>query len=231
MIFNPLKSPFTSAPAQPSIETMAQKLGDRKGVLWAVESSKLVSTKTKPADQSATTAAEAWVKNPNPSTQAARPRPRRRPISKGRVLGPHRRRLGASERAAVPAGAAGAGANQSASAPGIFAQSSAGGHAGATEAQVRQSRSRWLDRLRFGALFAGVKLPTGKGPAAPTAPISPAAPQAGKPAMPKFPASTKPPAPPPPTAAELAKIDKINKPFIDLGNKILLDKSLFAKRG
>jgi hypothetical protein len=34
-----------------------------------------------------------------------------------------------------------------------------------------------------------------------------------------------PQAPPVPSPAQLAKIDQIQKPFIDLGKKILLDKS------
>lgn len=217
-----------AAPAPPSIDALAQQLGPRKGVLWAVESSKVVSSKTHPADQSATGAAEAWVKNPNPSTQAGATSAAKKTDFQGPGAWAAQAAAWAHPSGGnAPAGAAGMGASQTPPAPGASAPSSAGGHAAATGAPGPLVSAAVAGSVALSAaLFAGVKPPTGK---TPTAPNSPAAPQAGKPGIPKFPASTKPPAPPPPTAAELAKITKIQKPFIDLGQKILLDKSLFAK--
>src|SRR5207249_1021214 len=54
------------------LDSLANLLGDRKGVWWAVQSSKMVPPGgTSPLDKLAASAAEGWVKNPTPATQAA----------------------------------------------------------------------------------------------------------------------------------------------------------------
>jgi hypothetical protein len=53
------------------VKTMAHGLPDREGVHWAASSAAKVSDKLPPDDLNAMKAAQAWVKSPTPSNQAA----------------------------------------------------------------------------------------------------------------------------------------------------------------
>jgi hypothetical protein len=53
-----------------AIQTLAHGMPERESVWYACQSSQRVAGQMTPADQSALKAAEAWVKNPNPATQA-----------------------------------------------------------------------------------------------------------------------------------------------------------------
>src|SRR4051812_9125173 len=54
-----------------AIKTMSHGMSDRDSVWYACKSSDRVAGKMTPADQAAHKAAETWVKNPTPATQAA----------------------------------------------------------------------------------------------------------------------------------------------------------------
>jgi hypothetical protein len=219
-----------AAPLPPTIQSLAQQLGPRKGVLWATESSKLVGTKTQPADQAAAQAAEAWVKNPNPSTQAMAAAAAKKTDFQGPGAWAAQAASWAHPSAhGVASGAGVTGANRQASAPVAGVNSPPAGHAGNSAATASLVAGAVAGSVSIAAaLAAGAKPPMQKASVAPAAPTAPSRP--GIPGLPKIPTLPKIPVVPPPTPAEAAKIAKIQKPFIDLGTKILLDKSLFAAR-
>lgn len=196
---------MTTAPPI-TIDALAKELGDRKGVLWAVESCKRVKSKTTPTDQAASAAAEAWVKDPTPANHTAAAAA----AKKTDFQGP-------GAWAAQAAAWAHPTGQTAPAAPAAPAQPGSPGTAALVPKAVAGSVSI------SAALAAGAKPPAGAPtlPAPPqlgTAPSAPAAPT--MPTMPQAPAAPQTPSP-----AELSKIAKIHQPFIDLGKKILLDKS------
>ncbi len=54
-----------------AVHALAHGLPERDSVWWACQSSRKVAGKLSPSDMNALNAAEAWVKNPSPATQAA----------------------------------------------------------------------------------------------------------------------------------------------------------------
>jgi hypothetical protein len=52
------------------VKMLAHGMDDRKGVFWATRSAEKVSDTLPPADREALAAAQAWVRNPTPETQA-----------------------------------------------------------------------------------------------------------------------------------------------------------------
>lgn len=232
-----MRKTVPNAPA-PTIPDLAGQLGDRKGVLWAVESCKLVNSKMTPLDQQACAAAEQWAKAPTPANHAAAAAAAKKTDYQG---------AGAWAAQAVAWAPPGGGAAPSASTPlaggatpkaagsargsapgGIPVNVTGGGHSSAAVSGSLVSAAVSGSVSIAAALFSGVKPPTGSPPATAGA-APPSTTQASAPGAPKFPAmpaAPKLPAmPPPPSPADLTKIAKIQKPFIDLGQKILLDKS------
>jgi hypothetical protein len=201
----------------PTIDSIAQQLGPRKGVWWAVQSAKKVPGT--PQDHRALSAAEAWVKNPNPATHAAAASA----AGKSSFQSPGSWAAQAAawshpHGAAAPAagGAAGSGGG-AAGAAAVGSTSSLVPHAVAGSVKLSA------------ALASGQKLPISGAPG--TAPVAPGAPAAvaAKPGQPGAPAvaGAKPPANPP-TAAEQAMVDKIHQPFIELGKDILSGKNIWT---
>ncbi|MFO1500026.1 MAG: hypothetical protein U1G07_16820 [Verrucomicrobiota bacterium] len=54
-----------------AVNALAHGMPERESVWWACQSSQKVADKLNPAEQQATQAAEAWVRNPTPENQAA----------------------------------------------------------------------------------------------------------------------------------------------------------------
>lgn len=54
-----------------AVKALAHGMPERSSVLWACQSSQKVADKLNPQELAATSAAQAWVKNPSPTTQAA----------------------------------------------------------------------------------------------------------------------------------------------------------------
>jgi hypothetical protein len=206
----PFPGRAAAAPPGPTIDSLAREMPERKGVLWAVESSKLVKSKTTPVDQQATEAAEAWAKDPTPANHAAAAAA----VKKTDHQGPG---AWAAQAAAWshPTG------NPSPTALAVKSGSAPHAAPGAPNPAVSLVSVAVAGSVALAAaLFAGAKPPAPQQPAAPQALGPPNAP--GKLAVPPMPAVPQPPAAPGP--AELAKIAKVHKAFIDLGQKILADK-------
>ncbi|HEY2588580.1 MAG TPA: hypothetical protein VGI81_22755 [Tepidisphaeraceae bacterium] len=226
-----------SSAAPPTIESLATKMPDRKGVLWAVESCKLVKSKMSPLDQQASAAAEQWVKQPTPANQAAAAAAAKKTDYQGpgawaaQAVAWAPPGAGAAPSASVPL-ASGITPNAAGSArgtaPGVVPLNvTGGGHSSAALTGSLVSVAVAGSVSIAAALFAGVKPPANQPTAVGTAP-QPAGPSSlpGAPKVPAMPGVPKlPPMPPPPSPAELTKIAHVQKPFIDLGQKILLDKS------
>ena len=231
----PLLGRPASAPPEPTIDSLATQMPHRKGVLWAVESSKLVKSKTTPVDQEASAAAEAWVKNQTPASHAAEAAEVKTTDHQGpgawaaqaaawshptgeptnAVAGTASPAGSGSPKPPVTSKRGSAGAVNSKDAPAAGNQSPSSA-ATASFVSVAVAGSVAL----AAALSAGAKPPAPHQPPAAHLPAAPA--PSGKPGLPAIPPA--PPPPPPPSPAELAKIAKVQKPFIELGQKILADQ-------
>jgi hypothetical protein len=207
------------------IDTLAQALGDRKGVWWSIASNKLAGGNSDPKDATATQAAEAWVKNPNPGTQSAAASAAKATDFQGSGSW--------SAQAAAYANPSGAGATSGANSPTralvpkMVAGSvkiSAANSVGVTPPSGAGASSAGLPQSNLGsALSSGTaKIPGVSAPTIASSQIS-----SPKISVPQVPGS-KPDTPPVPSADDLAKTDEAHRPFIELGQQILAGKKLWT---
>lgn len=223
-----------------TVDALSKKMDDRKGVWWAVQSSKVAAKHTTPHDQMANSAAEAWVKNPNPQTAAAAADA----AKKANLHGPGAWAAQAAAWSAKPpaAGAAapgapgppaasgapraGAGAVPASVPASLVPHAVAGSvklaaalHSGAKLPELPKAPAAPSPAAPKAPAAPGLKIPGLKMPSVPTAPKVPSAPK--EPAIPKAPALKVPTAPKNPVnAAEEAQLNKIHSPFIKLGMEI-----------
>ena len=193
-----------------AINSLAHGMPERESVWYACQSSQRVADKLPANDSAALKAAEAWVKNPTPATQAK----------------------AAAAAAATdyqgPGAWAAQGAAWSTSTPGAPPPPAV---PGANPASLTPQATSGAVQLAS-AMEAGAPIPKLDLPALQAAPPPPAmAPPAGpKFQMPEFAAPAAPQAPTAPqlTPPELQKIAQVQKPYVDLGKEIAAGKNTWA---
>lgn len=176
-----------------AVNVLAHGMPERDSVSWACQSSQKVSGKLNPADHSALSAAQEWVKNPSPQTQAAAAAAAKKTDYTG--PGAWAAQAAAWSKAPAPAG------------PGIPKAPAAPGAPSLPGAAVAGSV------LLAAGLVQRPPMPTApQAPAAPTIPTAPALPAI--PSVPQVAAPAAPAAPTPPPPPELTPL---LDPFIALG--------------
>jgi len=192
-----------------AIHTLAHGMPERESVWYACQSSQRVADKLPSADSAALKAAEAWVKNPNPATQA------------------NAAAAAAATNYQGPGAWAAQGAAWSTSTPGAppppaipgISPSSLTPRATAGSVQLASA-------LEGGAPMPALDLPALQAPVPPSL-EAPAAPTLQMPglAAPAAPAAPQPPQPSPP---ELQKTAQVQKPYVDLGKDIAAGKNTWG---
>lgn len=187
-----------------AVNFLAHGMPERESVWWACQSSRQVEGKLNPADKSALTAAESWVKNPTPQTQANAAAAAAQTDYTG--PGAWAAQAAAWSQPTTPAPAIAAAAPKTAvPPPGLAAPAAAG----------------------------SVMLASGlaKGPPMPPVPkpkLDAAALAAAKPTLPPPPKMPTVPSPPPIPEVDQAKLAPQVQPFLDLGKDVASGKNTWA---
>lgn len=200
-----------------AVHGLAHGLPERESVWWACQSSRKVAGKLNPHELSATSAAEAWVKNPTPATKAAAAQA----AAKTDYRGPGG---WAAQAAAWTKGPSSAVPVQSKSAavPGASATPAAPALAPAAVAGSVLLAAGLVNRPAMGP-------PNKPNLAAPTAPKLPA-PKVAVPTIPNAapPAAPKPQNPPAAPAVDQAKLAGPLHPFLSLGKEVASGKNTWV---
>lgn len=199
-----------AAPSQPTVEQLSKSMCDRKAVHWAMESARMSGSAMSPAEQHAMSAAEAWLKNPSAQTKAA--------AAEAALKAGH-----GSPAAWAAQAAAWASHGESAKIVSLAAVGK-GGRAAAMSAGEKVALGQIGAHAPGGGSLAGAAV-SGAVSLAAAMKVGAKLPTVIKTAAAGV-AAKKPAMPAPPSEAELAKTAEIHKPFVELGQKILADKSI-----
>ncbi len=187
-----------------AVHLLAHGMPERESTWWACQSSQKVASKLNPADHSALSAAQAWVRNPTPETKAAAAAA----AAKTDYTGPGAWAAQAAAWSHTPAPAA----------PGAVAPATPAAPVGLTAPAVAGSVL-----LAAGLVNRPAMAPTPKPklqmPAMPHAPNTLAAPQ-----LAALPTPATPQIPP----VDRTKQSKMLQPFIDLGKEVAGGKNSWA---
>ncbi len=185
-----------------AVHLLAHGMPERESTWWACQSSQKVASKLNPADHSALSAAQAWVKNPTPETKAAAATA----AAKTDYTGPGAWAAQAAAWSHTPAPVTSAAVTPAPPAA----------PAGLTAPAVAGSVLLAAGLVNRPAMPATPKLHM---PAMPAVPTTSAPPQLAAPT---------PPAPPQLPPVDRAKQSKMLQPFIDLGKEVAGGKNSWA---